>query len=173
MIARVVDNVLSSGARPVIVVTGHRADEVRAALGGRPVTFVHAAEYEAGLSASLKAGIAAAPETAAAAIVCLGDMPLVTGRIIDRLISAYDADEGRAIVVPTHQGRAGNPILWDRRYFPEILEITGDGGARVLLRRHMENVAEIEVGDDAVLRDFDTVDSLATLPQRLRPVDVG
>jgi molybdenum cofactor cytidylyltransferase len=173
MIARVVDNVLSSGARPVVVVTGHRAEEVRAALGGRPVTFVHAADYETGLSASLKAGIAAVPENAAAAIVCLGDMPLVTGRIIDRLIAAYDADEGRAIVVPTHQGRAGNPVLWDRRYFPEILELTGDGGARGLLRRHLEQVAEVEVGDDAVLRDFDTVDSLATLPQRLRPADVG
>ena len=173
MIARVVDNVLSSGARPIVVVTGHRADEVRAALGGRPVTFVHAADYAAGLSSSLKAGIDAVPDTAAAAIVCLGDMPLVTGRIIDRVISAYDADEGRAIVVPTHQGRAGNPVLWDRRYFPEILELSGDGGARGLLRRHMEQVAEIDVGDDAVLRDFDTVDSLATLPQRLRPVDVS
>jgi molybdenum cofactor cytidylyltransferase len=173
MIARVVDNVLSSAARPVIVVTGHRAEDVRAALGGRPVTFVHATDYETGLSASLKAGIAAVPESAAAAIVCLGDMPLVTGRIIDRLIAAYDADEGRAIVVPTHQGRAGNPVLWDRRYFPEILELTGDGGARGLLRRHLEQVAEVDVGDDAVLRDFDTVDSLATLPQRLRPADVG
>ncbi len=173
MIARVVDNVLSSSARPIVVVTGHRADEVRAALGGRPVTFVQADDYAAGLSASLKAGIATVPETAAAVIVCLGDMPLVTGRIIDRLIASYDADEGRAIVVPTHDGRTGNPILWDRRYFPEILELTGDGGARGLLRKHMEQVAEIEVGDDAVLRDFDTVDSLATLPQRLRPVDVG
>jgi molybdenum cofactor cytidylyltransferase len=75
--------------------------------------------------------------------------------------------------VPTYQGRVGNPILWDRRYFPEILQLSGDGGARALLGQHMEQVAEVEVGDDAVLRDFDTVDSLATLPQRLRPVDVG
>ena len=67
------------------------------------------------------------PGQSDAVIVCLGDMPLVTGRIIHRLIAAYDADEGRAIVVPTHQGRVGNPILWDRRYFPEILELTGDG----------------------------------------------
>ena len=174
MIARVVDNILSAAAaRPILVVTGHRADDIRAALGGRPVTFVDAPAYEAGLAESLKAGIAAVPENAAAAIVCLGDMPLVTARIIDRLIAAYDADEGRTIVVPTHQGRAGNPVLWDRRYFAEILRLSGDGGARGLLKQHMEQVAEVEVDDDAVLRDFDTVDSLATLPQRLRPVDVG
>ncbi len=173
MIARVVDNLLFSSARPILVVTGHRADDIRAALGGRPVTFVHAPDYATGLAASLKAGIAAVPPTAAAAIVCLGDMPLITARIIDKLITAYDADEGRTIVVPTHQGRAGNPILWDRRYFPEILALSGDAGARTLLKQHMEQIAEVEAGDDAVLRDFDTVDSLATLPQRLRPVDVG
>ena len=173
MVCRVVDNALSSRARPVVVVTGHRAEDIRAALGNRPVSFVHADAYASGLSASLKAGIAALPDTAAAAMVCLGDMPLVTGRIMDRLIEAWDPDEGRSIVIPTHQGRAGNPILWGRAFFAEILELDGDAGARALLRRHEEKVAEVEIGDDAVLRDFDTVDSLATLPRHLRPADVG
>jgi molybdenum cofactor cytidylyltransferase len=169
MIARVVDNVLSSEARPVVVVVGHRAEQIRAALGGRPVCCVEAADYAAGLSASLKAGIAALPPEAAAALVCLGDMPLVAGRVLDRILAAYDPDEGRSIVVPTHQGRAGNPVLWDRAFFPEILALAGDAGARGLLQRHEEQVAEVEVGEDSVLRDFDTVESLATLPGRLRP----
>ncbi len=169
MIARVVDNVLSCQARPVLVVTGHRGEDIRAALAGRPVTFVEAPDHAAGLSASLKAGIAALPAEVAAALVCLGDMPLVTGRVLDRILTAYDPDEGRAIVLPTHQGRAGNPVLWDRAFFAEILSLTGDTGARSLLRRHAEQVAEVEAGDDSVLRDFDTVDSLATLPTRLRP----
>jgi molybdenum cofactor cytidylyltransferase len=173
MVVRVIDNVLSSRARPVVVVLGHRAEEIRPALGGRPVQIVEAPDYARGLSASLKSGIAAVPAEAAAALVCLGDMPLVTGRMLDRLIEAWDPDEGRAIVVPTHQGRPGNPILWDRRFFPEISELSGDTGARSLLARYPEQVAEVEIGEDAVLRDFDTVDSLATLPARLRPVDVG
>ena len=170
MIARVVDNVLSSAARPVIVVTGHRADDIKAALAGRPVIFVESPNYETGLSESLKAGIAAIPAEARAAIVCLGDMPLVTGRIIDRLLAAHDADEGRLIAVPTHQGALGNPILWDRKFFPDLLAMTGDGGGgRRLIREHAEVVTEIEVNDDAVLRDFDTRQSLDTLPPRLRP----
>jgi molybdenum cofactor cytidylyltransferase len=173
MVARVVDNILSSHARPVFVVTGHRGEDIRAALAGRPVTFVDAPDYALGLSASLKSGIAALPGSVAAALVCLGDMPLVTGRMLDRLIDAWDPDEGRGIIVPVHQGRAGNPILWGRVFFPEILDLSGDSGARALLKHHEEQVAEIEIGDDAVLRDFDTVDSLATLPQRMRPVDVG
>jgi molybdenum cofactor cytidylyltransferase len=171
IIARVVDNVLSSAARPVLVVLGHRAGEIRAALGGRPVTYVTSERYAAGLSASLKAGIAAVPAAAAAAIVCLGDMPLVTGRVLDRLIDAFDPDEGRAIILPTHQGKQGNPVLWARRFFPEILALEGDVGARALIARHAELLAEVEIGEDAVLRDFDTVESLASLPQRLRPAE--
>jgi len=84
-------------------------DEVRAALGGRPVTFVHAPDYEAGLSASLKTGIATVPETACRRHRLPRDMPLVTGRIIDRLIAAYDADEGRAIVVADASGPRRQP----------------------------------------------------------------
>ena len=171
MVARVVDNLLSSAARPVIVVTGNREEEVRAAIAGRPVQFVHAADYADGLSASLRAGIAAVPGTAAAALVCLGDMPLVTGRMIERLIEAYDADEGRSVVVPTCRGKIGNPVLWDRRFFPDIAGLVGDVGARPLLERHSEHVAQVELDDDAVLRDFDTVESLATLPAHLRPED--
>ena len=169
MIARVVDNVLSSGARPVLVVLGHQAEAVEQILAGRPVRFVHAPDYAEGLSASLKAGIAAVPPESAAAIVCLGDMPLVTGRMIDRLLASYDPTEGRRIVLPTFRGKQGNPMLWDRSFFAEILGITGDSGARFLVGKHVEVVAEVEMADDAVLRDFDTTESLATLPARLRP----
>ena len=171
MVARVVDNLLSSAARPVIVVTGHRAEEVSAAVAGRPVQVVYAADYADGLSGSLRAGIAAVPATASAALVCLGDMPLVTGRMIERLIDAYDPDEGRSVVAPTCRGKIGNPILWDRRFFPDIAGLTGDVGARALLERHSEYVAQVEMGDDAVLRDFDTVESLATLPAHIRPAN--
>ena len=169
MIARVVDNVRSSNARPIMVVTGHQAEQIEHALGGRPVRYVHATDYAEGLSASLKAGIAAVPPDCAAAIVCLGDMPLVTGRMIDRLISMYNPDAGRLIVQPTFRGKQGNPMLWDRRFFPDILGITGDSGARFLVGKHADVVIEVEMADDAVLRDFDTTDSLASLPARMRP----
>jgi molybdenum cofactor cytidylyltransferase len=163
MVARVVDSVLASRARPVIVVTGHRAGDIRAALAGRPVSFVTAADYAEGLSASLRAGLAAVPASAAAALVVLGDMPLVTAASLDRLIEAYDAEEGRLIVAPSHGGQTGNPILWDRRFFPAMMALRGDSGARALLRQHADAVAQVEL-DDTVLRDFDTAESLADLP---------
>ena len=169
MVARVVDNLLASTARPVLVVLGHRADDVRAALAGRDVRFVPAPDYAAGLSASLRAGIAAVPPGAGAALVCLGDMPLVTGGMMQQVIAAYDPGEGRGIVAPTCLGKIGNPVLWGRRFFPDIAGLTGDMGARPLLERHQEHVALVELGDDAVLRDFDTVDSLESLPDEAFP----
>jgi molybdenum cofactor cytidylyltransferase len=91
-------------------------------------------------------------------------MPLITAAVIDQIIAAYDPDEGRLIVVPTHRGKRGNPVLWDRRFFPDILALRGDTGARALLLRHAEYVTEIDIGSDAILTDFDTPDAAADLP---------
>ncbi len=164
MVARVVDNILASHARPVIVVTGHEHERVEAALAGRPVIFAHAPDYAEGLSASLKAGLAALPPEAEGVVICLGDMPLVAGAMIDRLLAAFDPEEGRAIVMPTFRGKQGNPMLWDRRFLPEMMAITGDVGARHLVGKHADLVHEVEMADDAVLRDFDTTDALRQAP---------
>jgi len=88
-------------------------------------------------------------------------MPLVEAADITRVIAAYDPDEGRLIVVPTHDGQPGNPVLWDRGFIPEMMQLTGDTGARALLRRHVDVISEVAMDTDAVLRDFDTPESLA------------
>ena len=163
MVTRVVDQTLGSAARPVLVVLGHQAAAMERALAGRAVRFVHAADHGDGLSASLRAGLAALPHEVDAVLVCLGDMPLVTARMLDRLIEAYAPDEGRTIVLPTFAGEPGNPMLWGRRWFADMAAITGDGGARPLLSARAEHAREVEIGEDAVLRDFDTPDTLAGL----------
>ena len=164
MVARSVDHLIAAGIAPILVVTGHRADDIRTALTGRDVRFVHADRYQDGLAESLKAGLAALPEDAAAVMVCLADMPLVEPSSLSLITAAYDPDEGRLIVVPTHAGRQGNPVLWDRSFVEEMMTLSGDVGARSLLKRHMEAVAEVEIPSDSVLRDFDTPESLASLP---------
>lgn len=181
MVARVADAVLASGVRPIVVVTGHAAEEVRAALAGRDLGFAHNPDHAQGLSGSLRAGLDAlegldaregrdAPgDGVDAALVCLGDMPLISPALIERLVAAYDAEEGRAIIVPTVGGRQGNPILWDRRFFPAMRAVTGDVGARHLLGEHAEAVHEVAMENDAALRDFDTPDQLGTAPEVFGP----
>jgi len=163
MVAQVVANCYAAGLADVLVVLGHQAEAVEAAIRAgvpdRPIGFIRAETYAEGLSASLRAGLSALAEDVSAAIVCLGDMPLVSPEIIACLAGAYDPDEGRVIVVPTCRGKRGNPILWDRRFFGEILALSGDTGARALLRTYADQLHEVEVGE-GVLVDFDTPESL-------------
>jgi len=163
MVAHTVDALIASSATDIVVVTGHQADQVRAALAGRSVAFVHNPDYAEGLSTSLKAGVTALPEDADGALVCLGDMPLVTPANLDRLIAAFNPVEGRLVCVPTHDGKRGNPILWARQFFAEMAGMTGDVGARGLLERHADAICEVAMTDAGVLLDFDTPDTLSAL----------
>ena len=161
MIRRVTDAACASHAEPVIVVTGHAAAEVRTALKGPAIEFANNPDFAKGLSTSLKVGLNAVPEDCDGAIVLLGDMPDVDTALIDRLIAAFDPGEGRAICVATRHGRRGNPVLWARRFFPEMLAIEGDVGARNLIGTYGELVCEVDAPDDAPLTDIDTPEALA------------
>ena len=161
MVRRVAEAVLASRAGPVIVVTGHEHAAVEQALAGLDLRLVHNPDYAAGLSTSLHRGLAAVPAESDGAVVCLGDMPRLSADVLDRLIAAFNPLEGRAICVPTWQGKRGNPLLFAQRYFAEIQAISGDVGARHLIGEYPEAVAEVPMADDAVLQDIDTPDALA------------
>ncbi len=159
LIRRIAERALASKAGSVVVVTGHRADAITAALDGLKVTLVHNLDYAEGLATSLKAGIAAVPAEAAGALVLLADMPEITGAIIDRLIGAFRGKPRPAIVLPTFSGKRGNPVLWSRDFFPELMALTGDTGARHILARHEEAVERVEIGAAAEV-DVDTREAL-------------
>lgn len=163
MVARVTAGIEASQASPIVAVLGHEAEDVRAAIDGSTVQFTENPNFAEGLSTSLAAGIKALPEDVDGAIVCLGDMPRVSANEIDRLIAAFDPLEGRAICVPTHNGKQGNPILLAKRFFNEILEITGDRGARHLIDGYQELTCEVEMAGDSVLVDVDTPKALEAL----------
>jgi molybdenum cofactor cytidylyltransferase len=157
-----VESALTSEAKPVIVVTGHDAAKVEAALKGLDVRVVPSPDYASGLSASLKSGIRAVPPSCDGAIVLLGDMPEIGSGLIDRMIAAFSRADGRSICVAGHEHRRGNPVLWSRAYFPEIEALTGDTGAKELISQNEDAVCDIEAGG-AALRDIDTPDALAAL----------
>ena len=154
------EQAVASHAHPVIVVTGHEREKVEAALNGLPVRFVRNADYAEGLGTSLKAGIAAVPEEADAVVVCLGDMPQVDAALINRLIAAFDPERGALVVVPSIDGRRGNPVVWSRRFFHDLMAIQGDVGARHLIGNYAEVVVEVPVAGEAALTDVDTPESL-------------
>ncbi len=163
LIAHVADAALASNADGIILVTGHEKDEVLKALAGRPMSYAHNPDYADGLSTSIKAGIKAATELdppVDAAVILLGDMPLITADLINRLIEARDPSDDKFICVPVVGKKRGNPVLWDASFFGDLLNLSGDVGAKALLAQNSDLVAEVPVDGDAPLTDFDTPEAL-------------
>jgi len=170
LVARAVETALASNADEVLVVTGHEAVAVRDALSDYDIKFVHCADAAKGLARSLNAGLAALDNSVSGAVICLGDMPYVRPNGINALIDAYDPDAGHTIIVTTHEGKRGNPVLWDKRYFAEMSRISGDVGARHLIGLYEEAVLEVTADDASKLVDIDTPEALATA--RAQPAEL-
>jgi molybdenum cofactor cytidylyltransferase len=167
LVRMVVEAALASQARPVLVVTGHQRERIEAALAGLPINLVHNPNYADGLGTSLKTGIAALPAEVDGVVVCLGDMPQVDAALINRLIGAIDPDKGALVAVPTIDGKRGNPVVWSRRFFPDLMAVEGDVGARHLIGRYGEAVVEVPVSGAAALTDIDTPQALAAIKAEL------
>jgi len=173
MIRRTV-SALRQAADLTIVVTGRDAGLIETALEGLPVSFVHNASFAEGLSTSLRAGIAALTPDTDAAVIALGDMPLVSPEVVRKLIAGFSPAEHRSICVPVFGGERGNPVLWGRQHFEALSALTGDRGARGLIDQLTDEVVEVAMADDAVLRDADTPEALEGLNNSfLSPTYVG
>ncbi|MGI4748518.1 MAG: nucleotidyltransferase family protein [Janthinobacterium lividum] len=170
MIARTIAQARASRLDRLVVVLGHDPDRIRRAiepgdtsLPGIELSFAQAEDHAEGIAASLRCGIArAVTENWDAAMICLGDMPLVTTMLIDRLIVTYTIATLRPdAVLPLVGSRRGNPVLWDRRLFPDLLSLVGDTGARSLLSRPTTRILSVETSEAGALEDFDTPERLA------------
>lgn len=160
LVRRAAEAAMASKARPVVAVLGARAPLIRAALAGLDLRLVENPDHADGLSRSLRAGLAALPSEAEAAIVVLADMPRITAAHLDALIEAFAAADPRpCAVVPVHEGVRGNPVLLDhRRLSTELAALEGDRGAGTILARRAD---VLDLPADAAVRfDVDTPDAL-------------
>lgn len=161
MIAHVVDGLLVTRVRPIVVVTGFEAKEVELALTDRDVRFVHNPHYAEGMSTSIQQGIAALEnDHLDGAFVALGDMPWIAPADYEAILQAFDPSEGASVCIPVRGRKRGNPVLWAARFFAEMRTLTGDIGARTLLEHHADNVREVPLETDAIHRDIDRPEEL-------------
>ncbi|HLX58891.1 MAG TPA: nucleotidyltransferase family protein [Ktedonobacteraceae bacterium] len=167
VLAHVLDAVLASQARPVVLVLGHQAEQVRTHITPYithpDLLIIENADYLQGMSTSMRLGIQILlssgymkiDDKVDSALVMLGDQPLITAQVIDSFIETYRTT-GKRIVAPTYNGKRGNPTLFDASLFSELLEVTGDEGGRSVLKRHRGEIATVEVGNPLANIDVDT-----------------
>jgi CTP:molybdopterin cytidylyltransferase MocA len=169
LVVRGIRLLAEGGCLPVVVVVGAQADDVRPLCDGAEV--VEAADWDAGMSASLRAGLLRlGTTTASAAVVALVDQPRVTAAAVQRLRDAHDA--GAVAAVATYAGRPRNPVLLDRSVWSGVAQAAaGDEGARVWLRSHPESVTAVDCSDVGKPDDVDTPQDLAGLQVPARAHD--
>ena len=155
LLQHVVDAVLASSIRQVIVVLGYQAGEIEASLGDRPVEVVVNDAWEEGLASSVRAGLRAIGPQAEAALFLLADQPSITPQLINELIRRHRQSR-KPIVAPFHRGRRGNPVLFARSLFPELMALKGDQGGRAVIGRHQAEVERVEVDSEGFFVDTDT-----------------
>ena len=162
LVRRVAEAAAISIADPVIVVTGHRANEIEDSLEGLPIQVVRNTAFADGLSTSLKVGFGALPDKVKAAVVLLGDMPLIEADLINILVNRWREMGEPAALVPTLNGKRGNPVVLSRELDDMIDGLSGDVGAGPALRGRA-GVLEWPTTDPAILKDFDTADEISKL----------
>jgi CTP:molybdopterin cytidylyltransferase MocA len=160
LLAHAVGAAAAGGLRPVVVVVGYRAEDVAAAAGPM-VRLVENPDWEDGMSASLRAGLAAlaGDEGVVAAAVALADQPRIGPDAYRRVTAAQQ--EGAGLVVATYQGVRGHPVVIGREHWSEAMSLSGDEGARSLLEKY--DVVEVPCDDTGSAADVDTPEDLEAL----------
>ncbi len=153
MLLHAVKACAAAGLEKPIISIGHQAAEVSVVLIGVNYQPVLVEDYKFGIAHSLRAAVKHIPADWDACFVCLGDMPDVSATLLRELAISAKSDR---IMVPTYNGKSGNPVLWGRNYFPELINLSGDSGGRQLFKRLFDAITFVDVPDEAVLRDFDT-----------------
>ncbi len=158
VIEHILTQLLLAKVEHTTVVTGHRANDVRLLATRLGADAVYNPDYASGeMLSSLKAGLLAQPPHISAVLVVLGDQPRIQARIIAQVLAAY-AEGAGDIVAPSYQMRRGHPILIDRRYWQDILNLPADGAPRDVIDRYKDRIGYVTVDTDSVLRDIDTPD---------------
>ncbi|WP_336022321.1 nucleotidyltransferase family protein [Halobellus salinisoli] len=161
IVRRAARTLLDAGLDPVVAVVGHEAERVTDALDGLDVRLVTNDTYETGQASSVRAGIrtlAESGDSIDAAVIALGDMPFVSPETVETLVAAYEAEVGDALAA-AYEGVRGNPVLFDRRFFADLVDVAGDVGGREILLESGASAC-VAVSDPGVRRD---VDELADL----------
>jgi len=155
------DYLTEGGADSVVVVLGHRAEDIREHLADRAVRFAFNPDPESEMSASIVAGTRELPETARSVLIGLVDHPAIPSSAIRTLLAEWA--KGHKLVKPTWQGRGGHPVLIDLAFRDQLLTLDANMGLKGLFDRHKEDVRRVEVDSPYIARDVDTWDDYRRL----------
>ena len=162
LLAWVIEAAIQSSLAQVILVLGYKAAEIQKSLDYPNISIIHNPKYQQGQSSSVRHGIKTLNSSIDAAIFLLGDQPLIKPKTINTLIAAY-MEKQSLIIVPSYQGKRGNPVIFDRRLFPQLETLSGDSGGKALFNKNADQLTMIDVDDPGIHADIDTLNDYERL----------
>ncbi len=155
ILQQVIDNAQSSQLDRILVVLGAQADEIsRKIITSSKTDMVINLNYKEGMSSSVKCGVKNAAAKVDAYLLLLGDQPLISAQIINKVIDSYKSG-GKGIARPVYKGGHGHPVIFAAKYKKELLSI-GEGGAKMVLTNHADDILELPLEEPEILNDIDT-----------------
>jgi len=142
----------------VILVTGYEQDKIAEAVKDYNVQIINNTEYQTGIASTIKCGISAASQKTEGYMICLGDMPYITMEYIKNLLDTFINSNTPSIIVPTFEGRRGNPVLFSKIFIDELSRMEGDKGARVVIDNHPDSIIEVQIPKETYFFDVDTLE---------------
>jgi molybdenum cofactor cytidylyltransferase len=170
LLRHVLESLMKSNADEIILVLGHEAEAIRKSLPPFQIKIVINPDYQQGMASSLRQGLLAIDPRSEAFLVLLADQPGIGPEIMNRMIRDFQqANPKRGIVRPVYRGLQGHPVLISVRYLQEAIQLQGDVGARQILMNHPEDILEMDVDQDVVLKDIDTPEEYQKYMNRAGP----
>lgn len=158
ILEQAISNCLGSRAKQVVVVLGHRAEDMIRLVRGERADVVVNPAYRQGMGTSIACGLDLVSDKAQGIMLALCEQPSVDPATIDQLIAAFGASS-KGITIPRYGDRRGHPVIFATRYKEELSRLTGDTGGRQIVARHPDDILEVAVSCEGVLSDIDTLDS--------------
>ena len=164
IIQRVTTAICEANTKTTLVITGKDHALTKPLLASQNLQCIQNRDYSQGMGTSLTKGIDSIPEDNWDGIlICLGDLPNLTTKLVNTLIQTFQAENANSIIIPIHQGRRGHPIIFPYRYRNQLSQLTGDKGARDILKKERNAITELEVDTPAIFQDIDRPEDLSKL----------
>lgn len=167
----VVDAALESDLQKIYLILGCYADRILTTLPQlkttEKITIIRNSEYKNGMSSSVKCGILATKNHYENVLFLLGDQPFISAQMINTLLGEQIRSQ-KPICLPTFKNKKGHPVLFNKIFYDQLLQVEGDQGGRSVLRNNGEHIHKVEIDDPDILLDIDTMKDLNELKMKLR-----
>ena len=166
LIKYAIKNILGSAVDELVIVVGYEKEIIENIIDkNKKIKFVYNNDFNSGVASSIKIGLSNISDKSKSFFISLGDMPDVNQNIYNKLIKAKNnynmklkPENRKEIVIPTNDGKDGNPVLFSIFMKPEVMKICGDIGAKEIIENNKTKILRVPFGGDGVILDFDTKD---------------